>query len=62
MRMTTALTCAEVSIAPVAIGETGAGPSGFEAVACMKRSELEFGRARRFPQGYGDPTKRRITR
>ena len=40
MRMTTALTCAEVSTVSSVKGELGAGPSGFEAVACMKRSEL----------------------
>ena len=40
MRMTTALTCAEVSTVSSVKGELGAGPWGFEAVACMKRSEL----------------------
>ena len=41
-------------------GETDVSPSGFEAVACMQRSELELGRAYRFPQGYGHSTNRRM--
>jgi len=52
----------EVSAALSANGEFEAGPSGFEAVACMERSELELGRAHWFPQGYGHPTKRRMLR
>jgi len=43
-------------------GEAAPGPSGFEAVACMQRSDLELGRARRFPQGYACPTNRRAGR
>lgn len=43
-------------------GEPVMGPSGFEAVACMERSELELGRAYGFPQGYEHPTKRRMHR
>ena len=34
----------EVSTVLRAIGEFETGPSGFEAVACMERSELELGR------------------
>ena len=41
------------------IGEAGFGPSGFEAVACMQRSDPELGRACGFPQGYVRPTNRR---
>ena len=52
----------EVSTISSVIGEFETGPSGFEAVACMERSELELGRAREFPQGYGHPTKGRMTR
>ena len=52
----------EVSTVSSAIGEFGTGPSGFEAVACMERSELELGRARRFPKGYGHPTNGRMPR
>jgi len=40
-------------------GEAGAGPSGFEAVACMKRSELELGRPARLPAGVGAPNYRK---
>ena len=52
----------EISTVPNANGEFGTGPSGFEAVACMEGSELELGRACRFPQGYGHPTNRRMFR
>ncbi len=41
-------------------GELEKGPSGFEAVACMERSELELGRAHGFPQGYEHPTNWRM--
>ena len=43
-------------------GEAVSGPSGFEAVACMQRSDPELGRAHRFPQGYERPTKWRTHR
>ena len=52
----------EISTAPDDIGESGVGPSGFEAVACMEGSELELGRAHGFPQGYGHPTNGRMHR
>jgi hypothetical protein len=52
----------EVSTNPSVKGEFGKGPSGFEAVACLERSELELGRARWFPQGYGRPTNGRTSR
>ena len=41
-------------------GKTGAGLPGFEAVACMERSEFELGRAHGFPQGYVHPTNGRM--
>jgi hypothetical protein len=41
----------EVSTNPSANGELGKGPSGFEAVACLERSELELGRPLFFPRG-----------
>ena len=50
----------EVNTASSVIGEFEAGPSGFEAVACMQRSDLELGRARRFPPGYVHPTNGRM--
>ena len=52
----------EVSTNPSANGELVKGPSGFEAVACLERSELELGRAYWFPQGYGRPTNGRTSR
>jgi hypothetical protein len=52
----------EISTAPSDIGELGVGPSGFEDVACMERSELELGRAHGFPQGYAHPTNWRLCR
>ena len=52
----------EVSTNLSANGELGKGPSGFEAVARLERSELELGRAHRFPQGYGRPTNGRTSR
>ena len=52
----------EVSTVLSVNGELGMDPSGFEAVACMERSELELGRARKFPQGYGHPTNGRMSK
>ena len=52
----------EVSTNLSANGELRKGPSGFEAVACLERSELELGRAYWFPQGYGRPTNGRTSR
>lgn len=43
-------------------GELWAGPSGFEAVACMEGSELELGRAHGFLKRYGSPTNWRISK
>lgn len=52
----------EVGTALNVNGEFIVGPSGFEAVACVQRSELELGRAYGFPQGYGYPTNGRMFR
>lgn len=41
----------EVSTSPSVNGEFGKGPSGFEAVACLERSELELGRPLFIPRG-----------
>jgi len=50
----------EISTVQSAIGELWMGPSGFEAVACMKGSGLELGRAHGSLQGYGHPTNGRM--
>ena len=50
---------AEASNRVTAKGEGTRFLSGFEAVACMQRSDPELGRARRFPKGYARPTNRR---
>ena len=52
----------EINIASSVNGELGAGPSGFEAVACMEGSELELGRAHGFLKRYGSPTNWRATK
>jgi hypothetical protein len=52
----------EVSTVTNVKGEFVTDPSGFEAVACMQRSDLELGMAYGFPQGYGDPTTGRMSR
>lgn len=42
------------------LGEIEVDLSGFEAVACMERGELELGRAHWFPKGYEHPTNGRM--
>jgi len=54
-----AVNVAEASRDAPVKGEGVFVPSGFEAVACMQRSDPELGRARCFPQGYARPTDRR---
>ena len=57
-----AVNVAEASSRASVRGEDARLLSGFEAVACMQRSDPELGRANGFPQGYGRPTNRRAHR